>query len=312
MNLKTSLLSFVFVVLCFSSQAQTTSQVYWNYIDTYRNMAQDQMQRHRIPASITLAQGLLESAAGRSELAVRANNHFGIKVGTGWNGPYVVMSDDTPNDRFRKYGSVSESYEDHSLFLQKPRYQSLFKLSMTDYKGWAKGLKECGYATNPAYAQQLITIIENYGLHQYDNLKHKKEKREKAASQQPPTVQELAAEAFFAQHPIYSCNHSYYVIARQGDNLATLARMMNVSERNLQKYNELPDGYVLNAGDVIYLQKKRRYADKSLKGVPHLVQAGESMHDIAQHYGMQLKYLYRLNGLSEDYVPQVGHLLRLY
>ena len=147
--------------------SQRPNQAYWEYIEKYRSMAQDQMMRHRIPASITLAQGLLESAAGRSELALKANNHFGIKVGTGWTGPYVIKSDDRPDDRFRKYNNVAESYEDHSQFLLKPRYASLFKLNITDYKGWANGLKQCGYATSPTYAQQLITIIENYGLHQY-------------------------------------------------------------------------------------------------------------------------------------------------
>ena len=318
MRLKT-LLSILFLLsLWLPSRAQRTSQAYWDYIETYRGMAQDQMKRHRIPASITLAQGLLESAAGRSELALRANNHFGIKVGTGWNGPYVIKGDDRPDDRFRKYNNVAESYEDHSLFLQKPRYQSLFQLSMTDYKGWAKGLKQCGYATSPTYAQQLITIIENYGLHQYDAVSHKfastvtPSAQQGAGTSSAASAREMAEQWFYAQHPVYACNKNYYIIACAGDNLPTLSLMTNVSKRKIRKYNELPKGYVPRAGDILYLQKKRSHADKSLKGVPHIVKAGESMYDIAQHYGIRLKSLYKLNDLSPDYVPQPGHMLRLY
>ncbi len=122
---------------------------YQRYIERYASLAVDQMHRHKIPASITLAQGLLESGAGKGDLARRANNHFGIKVGGSWTGPYILKDDDARNEKFRVYGSVKESYEDHSLFLKKPRYASLFNLKMTDYKAWAHGLKRCGYATNP-------------------------------------------------------------------------------------------------------------------------------------------------------------------
>ena len=129
------------------------------------------MIRYKIPASITLAQGLLESGAGTSILARKANNHFGIKCGRAWKGPYILQDDDARNEKFRKYRSVEESYEDHSRFLQQARYSSLFDLSMKDYKGWARGLKRCGYATNPCYASLLIDLIERYDLDQFD--KHK-------------------------------------------------------------------------------------------------------------------------------------------
>ena len=294
------------------SFAQRPNQAYWDYIERYKGMAQDQMHRHGIPASITLAQGLLESAAGRSELAVRANNHFGIKVGTGWTGPYVVKSDDRPDDRFRKYKSVEESYEDHSLFLQKPRYQSLFQLSPTDYKAWARGLKQCGYATSPTYAQQLINIIEDYGLHQYDSTdkKHGKTSSHNGTST-PPSIREQAEQQFFARHSVYACNKNYYIIVQSGDNLPTLAMMTGVSKRKLRKYNELPKNYTPQPGDILYLQKKRSRADKSLKGIPHIVQAGESMHDIAQRYGMKVGSLYKLNDLQPEYNPLPGHMLRV-
>ena len=293
--------------------SQRPNQAYWNYIETYKDMAQDQMKRHRIPASITLAQGLLESAAGRSELAIKANNHFGIKVGVGWNGPWVVKSDDRPDDRFRMYNSVGESYEDHSQFLLKPRYASLFKLNITDYKGWANGLKQCGYATSPTYAQQLITIIENYGLHQYDSF----EKRYYQTISQPQgtatlSYRELAEQAFYASHPVYACNKNYYLIVQPGDNLPTLAMMTGISKRKLRKYNELPKKYVPQPGDILFLQQKRSKADKSFKGIPHIVQEGESMYDISQRYGMKVKNLYKLNELPADYIPQAGHMLRVY
>ena len=305
-----------------SLHAQRTNQAYWDYIEQYRDMAQDQMRRHNIPASITLAQGLLESGAGRSDLAIRANNHFGIKVGVGWTGPYVVKSDDNPNDRFRKYNSVAESYEDHAQFLQKPRYASLFKLSPTDYKGWAHGLKQCGYATSPTYAQQLITIIENYGLHQYDSMSKKFTHHSTSAqsSDAPSSAlqgvvlssREQAEQVFFSTHPVYACNRNYYIVVQPGDNLPTLSMMTGVSKRKLRKYNELPKDYVPKAGDILYLQKKRSKADKSMQGIPHLVQAGESMYSIAQRYGIRLESLYKLNSLEPDYMPQPGHFLRLY
>lgn len=300
--------------------AQRASQAYWEYIETYKGMAQEQMRRYRIPASITLAQGLLESAAGRSDLAIRANNHFGIKVGMGWTGPWVMKSDDRPDDRFRKYNSVAESYEDHSQFLLKPRYQKLFQLSITDYKAWAQGLKQCGYATSPTYAQQLINIIENYSLHQYDSMHSDRHNRrhgskEAGASVSPaptPSSRELAEQFFYATHPVYACNKNYYILVQPGDDLPTLSMMTGVSKRKLRKYNELPKSYVPQPGDILYMQKKRSRADKSLKGIPHVVQPGESMYSIAQHYGIRLESLYKLNNLDPDYMPQPGHMLRLY
>jgi len=319
---RTLLLLFIFnfQFSIFNLFAQRPNQAYRDYIERYHKMAQEQMARYGIPASITLAQGLLESGAGRSELATEANNHFGIKVGTGWTGPYVVKSDDRPDDRFRKYKSVKESYEDHAQFLMKPRYQSLFRLSKTDYKGWAYGLKQCGYATSPTYAQQLIHIIETYNLHQYDS-KHSGKHSRRLSEHPSPTVvspkatpssREQAQQEFFASHPVNVCNRNYYIVVQPGDNLPTLAKMVGVSKRKLLKYNELPKSYIPKPGDILYLQKKRSRADKSFKGIPHTVQAGESMYTIAQRYGIRLESLYKLNHLAPDYVPQPGHMLRLY
>ena len=164
-------IAFILLTCCWMAVGaqQYPPQVVKKYVDTYSPYAIKKMQEHKIPASITLAQGILESAAGQSDLAVKANNHFGIKC-AGWTGKTYYKDDDQKHECFRKYASVEESYEDHSLFLKKSRYQSLFELKITDYKAWAKGLKACGYATNPQYAEKLIKLIEDYHLDQYDQI----------------------------------------------------------------------------------------------------------------------------------------------
>ncbi len=287
--------------------AQSGQTAQWRYIENYKDMAVDQMQRHRIPASITLAQGLCESGAGQSRLVREAHNHFGIKVGMNWTGPYVVMSDDRPDDRFRKYRTDDESYEDHSKFLvNSPRYRSLFNLKITDYKGWAHGLKKAGYATNPRYAEMLIGVIERYNLQQFDSYTHG---RHHARSKNRQAA-EIESD-FFARHIVYKINRNYMIIAVKGDTWETVSRETGVSVRKLLKYNERPKNSPLNMGDIVYLQKKRSKADKAFKGVPHVVQPGESLYDIAQRYAIRLKSIYTLNALSPDYTPQVGDLIWL-
>jgi len=198
----------LFGVTSFLLQAQGVSQQYLNYIERYKGMAIDQMLRYKIPASITLAQGLLESGAGTSTLARKANNHFGIKCGRAWKGPYVLQDDDERNEKFRKYRSVEESYEDHSRFLQQARYSSLFDLSPKDYKGWARGLKRCGYATNPRYASLLIDLIERYDLDQYDKYKSSKLHFDYSSIDRQLNSESLPS------HLVYRNNENYYIIAR--------------------------------------------------------------------------------------------------
>lgn len=299
--------------------AQQQNAVYQSYISQYANMAIDQMNRYGIPASITLSQGLLESGAGRSTLAIKANNHFGIKVGSGWTGPYVVRDDDKPNERFRKYSSVAESYEDHSRFLQKDRYAPLFKLKTTDYKGWARGLKACGYATSPTYAENLINIIELYKLHDFDHKTstHHQQTTSNTSNGQlvNPTIQKYVTHApnnFFSTHPVAENNKNYYIRVAKGDNLLTIAMAVGVSERRLRKYNELPKDMPLTPGSILYLNAKRSKADKGFKYHPHIVMPGQSMYDIAQMYGIKLKSLYKMNMLMPDYQPRVGDVLRIY
>lgn len=275
---------------------------YQQYIEKYKPAAIDQMRRYKIPASITLAQALLESGAGNSYLATKANNHFGIKVGVGWNGGHVKRDDDRKGERFRKYKNVAESYEDHSLFLLKERYKPLFRLDPLDYKAWARGLKACGYATLPTYAERLITIIETYELYLFDEDRHGLRPRKK---------QETVISVEVVRHPVISVNGIDCVVARQGDTWKELAKETKVSKRKLLSYNEVDDDFVIPAGMHIFLAKKAKKAEAKYRDTWHKVKAGESMYSISQHYGIRLKNLYKMNFKDADYTPVTGDLLKV-
>ena len=284
------------------------AQVRWNeryqqYINQYKDCAIEQMQRHRIPASITLAQGILESGAGRSELALKGNNHFGIKC-HGWTGRTVYRDDDRSNECFRAYDSPFQSFEDHSLFLtSRPRYSSLFQLKTTDYRGWARGLKAAGYATNPRYADQLIEIIQLYRLYEYDTAKTYDKFIVEHAKSVGSDSQPL--------HPIKVYNKNYYLYARRGDTFRSIGEEIGISYRKLARYNERDRHDSLQEGEILWLKKKQTKAPKDYKGRLHYVRKGESMYSIAQTYGIRLKSLYKLNGLQPDYVLRIGDALRL-
>lgn len=281
------------------------NQRYQTYINQYRDLAIEQMLKFKIPASITLAQGLLESGAGYSELATKGNNHFGIKC-HGWTGRKTYHDDDEAQECFRAYNNVYESYEDHSLLLSRqPRYRSLFSLDGDDYKGWAHGLKKCGYATSPTYAQKLIGIIELYKLQQYDKAKKYDRFMESRAYKDSPSVKGGIL------HPIHRYNKNYYIVVRQGDTFRSIGKELGLSYRKIAKYNERNKRDKLVVGETIYLKKKQKKADKTYKNRPHTVKPGESMYSIAQYYGMRVKSLYKKNGLSPDYVPKVGDKLRV-
>ena len=304
--MKKHILTLLFLTVCLLLQAQRTNQAFWSYIDKYKDWAIEQMHEYRIPASITLAQGLLESNAGRSRLATEANNHFGINVGGSWTGPYIVQSDDRPNDRFRKYKSARESYVDHSKFLQQKRYQGLYQLGRTDYKGWARGLKAAGYATNPAYAESLIRVIEMYNLQQFDTGKYR--------SQKPATTatQTNSVDEFWQRHKIYLNNKNHFIIVEIGDDMATISKKTGLSLHKLYKYNDLPRDYAPTEGDLIYLKNKRKCASKEFKKNPiHIVEPNQSLFDIAQLYGIRLESLCKLNEWDEPHAVQVGEILRI-
>lgn len=331
MTQKRYLVLLITLMLSVTTWSQgSTNRAYWSYIDKYKDMAMEQQQKYKIPASITLAQGLLESGAGRSRLATEANNHFGIKTPGGWTGPYILVDDDRRNEKFRKYRTVRESYEDHSLFLLKPRYQKLFTYKMTDYKAWAKGLKSCGYATSPVYAQSLIRIIEMYSLHQFDTRKPGKYSEVafnegstyNARGKEGPIsrrylkrlsrnkIKESKVPPFFRTHTVYYNNDNYFIVVHTGDDLATISQATGISIEDLLEYNDLDLNYTLTIGDILYLRKKKKKASKEYKYKPHVVQAGQSMYDISQMYGLRLKNLYKLNNLKpRKYQIEVGDTL---
>ena len=301
------ILGFAFLLTTAPMSAQMKwSQTYQTYINQYKDLAIEQMLRYHIPASITLAQGLFESAAGRSDLVRQGNNHFGIKCHTSWMGPKQYHDDDARGECFRVYSDAKESYEDHSQFLaRQSRYACLFNLSTSDYKGWARGLKQCGYATNPQYANKLIQIIELYKLHEYDKAKrYDKFMAEHSGTDQPINAQGLL-------HPIHLFNDNYYLYAREGDTFKGIGKEVGISWKKLAKYNERDKNDILRKGDIIYLKKKRKKAPKQYKKRPHIVQAGESMYGISQKYGIRLKNLYKMNGLDPDFKIYPGARLRV-
>ncbi|MDR0427369.1 MAG: glucosaminidase domain-containing protein [Dysgonamonadaceae bacterium] len=284
------------------SEAQKLYKPYLDYVDKYNRLAVDHMERFKIPASITLAQGILESGAGRSSFVKETNNHFGIKCHKDWKGNRVYKADDGPNDCFRSYRRAEDSFEDHSRFLaERSRYSSLFQLKITDYKGWARGLQKCGYATDKAYANKLIKIIEDYELYKYDTKSSKGKGKNKDKSKKPK--EELMRQP-------YKDHGLVYVIGEENDSYERIAEEMNFKLKDLLKFNEVPDeSFPINKGDIIYLQKKKNQADKPY--FEHIVQVGESMHHISQRYGIQVQRLYKMNKKNFEYVPTEGDVLRL-
>lgn len=275
------------------------------YVQQYSVIAVEQMTRHGIPASITLAQGLLESGAGKSELATEANNHFGIKADSRWNGRTYSHLDNGNWHKFRVYNSAEKSYEDHSLFLVgNSRYSALFKLDRTDYKGWARGLKNAYYAEDREYDKKLISIIERYGLHRYDNYTVADARKE----QRKENVKEnsIANES----KEILLANGLPYVIADDGDTYASLSRQTGISKRKIRKYNELYKEYIFKEGDIVYLKSKNK---KAVRGHDfHTTKSGESLYRISQIYGIKLKALYKMNPQYVSYTTlKVGDVVRL-
>ena len=304
-HLKANILGLA-LLCCLPMGAQLKwNQAYQTYINQYKDLAIEQMLRYRIPASITLAQGLFESAAGRSDLVRQGNNHFGIKCHN-WTGPTQYHDDDARGECFRVYQDARDSYEDHSKFLAcQPRYARLFQLSQRDYKGWARGLKACGYATNPQYANKLIQIIELYKLNEYDKAK----RYDRFMAAHSGTDQPVNSEGLL--HPIHIFNKNYYLYAREGDTFKSIGKEVGISWRKLARYNERDKHTILHKGDIIYLKKKRSKAPKQYKGRPHVIKPGESMYVISQKYGIRLEKLYKMNHLDPNIPVSIGTRLRV-
>lgn len=298
------------------AQAGSKRMTRAEYIATYKDDAIEEMQRTGIPASITLAQGILESGDGNSALARYAKNHFGIKCHSDWKGPTFTMDDDAKDECFRKYRKVIESYKDHSAFLTgRNRYAFLFELKITDYKGWAKGLKKAGYATNPKYPDLLIGIIEKNQLYKFDDPKaHKKdqkqlaEKKDKKEDRSKSNKGSTAYTSKNGNHKVATHdNNIKYVIAKSNDNLEDIADEFNMGLWQITKYNDLEETDSPELGDIIYLQPKRGKAKKDI----HIVNSGETLLDISQMHGVKLKKLWKRNRVEEGYQPKVGEKIYL-
>jgi hypothetical protein len=271
------------------------------------------MNLFRIPASITLAQGIIESAAGTSKLAVEANNHFGIKCHKEWKGKTFIQDDDAKDECFRKYKDPLESFRDHSHFLTtRERYKQLFELKITDYPGWARGLKSAGYATNPKYAEQLIKTIENYQLHKFDKMTEKGHYEDTIIAAESALGSEVSRgfrmqEKKIAGRDLFINNRRKMIIARSDDNIYQIAMDFNLSVEKLLKFNDLAFATSLKPGQIVYLENKRRRGSVAY----HTFREGESLYSIAQQYGIRLTMLYKRNKLDGVLEPKPGTVLKL-
>ncbi len=303
------------------------------YIAKYAPLAIEEMHRTGIPASITMAQALLESNDGNSYLAVYGKNHFGIKCHRDWTGKKIYYDDDSKHECFRKYNNVEESYRDHSDFLMhKDRYAFLFKLPPDDYKAWAKGLKKAGYATNPHYPQLLIKIIEDNKLYELDSRKYKPpavsstavsggtqnmsgvrqtsaNNTAMSATASPPEMSEEFTVSAGGRRQVMMNNRVNYIIVRDGDTFESLTKELDLVPGELAKYNELNKYDTLRAGEILYLQPKRKQAELGKK--EHVVRAGETMYSISQKYAIRLRSLYEMNGMKPGEEPRPGQKIRL-
>ena len=290
-----------------------------NYIESYRDLAMSEMRRTGIPASITLAQGMIESDYGRSRLATQANNHFGIKCHSGWTGATVMHHDDKRNECFRKYRKPEESYYDHSDFLTSAsRYKFLFDLNSKDYKGWARGLKKAGYATNPDYANMLIRKIEEDELWRYDTgrssyqVKSPRPDIKKTTANEtiivPPdnSVRQNNEGFVVSDHVsrIKENNRIKYITTTERDTRESIVKEFKLLRWELSKYNELDNDFSVSPGMIIYLQPKRDKAEPGME--THMVIIGDSMYSISQQYGVKLKKLYEMNRMEEGSNPKEG------
>ena len=272
----------VFVVSVIAADCAVSQDPYHDYIAEYSGMAVEQQALHGIPASVTLAQGLLESAAGRSSLAVRGNNHFGIKCHSEWRGDTLLRNDDAANECFRSYATAAESFDDHSRFLLRKRYAPLFELPVTDYAGWAHGLRRCGYATDPNYASRLIAIIERYALYLFDT------DGGRGAEENARFIREMLANS----HPVRRTRGLHYVIAAPGDTYTEIAREFDIPVKTLRKYNDATRNRIKDWEEV-YLEEKHDNAPDGPDSAT--IGDGESIHSLAQRFGMKLAALRRLN-----------------
>jgi LysM repeat protein len=317
MKFRNSIILFIVFTASWDLYAQLPGQktTKEEYIILYKDIAIEEMNAFGIPASITLAQGILESANGNSNLAVKANNHFGIKCHKEWTGPTFHMDDDIANECFRKYENPFESYRDHSLFLtSRPRYAFLFDLDITDYKGWSNGLKEAGYATNPKYADILIKHIEELELYKYDmyfkGYPSKKHKPIVATTNKNTLTGDEDFEGITlgeSNRKVYVHNGVKFIYAKRGDTFKSITDDIEIPEGQICNFNELKKKDIIKEGQVIYIQPKKNKAKEQF----HVVQPGETLHDISQKHAVKLKKLCKYNTLDKEATLYPNQKIRL-
>ncbi|MBE9488431.1 MAG: glucosaminidase domain-containing protein [Bacteroidetes bacterium] len=313
------ILTFFILPLAFS---QTKDELVEKYVSKYSDISIKEMKKSGVPASITMAQGLLESAYGKSRLAVSANNHFGIKCKRTWKGKTIKHDDDSAQECFRSYDSAEESYTDHSCFLRdNSRYAFLFDYDPYDYESWAHGLKKAGYATNPKYAYLLIDLIERYNLSNLDkgNAVILKDKdipkattvviQEKHIPTRSEVEQQQIRKAVYTYGglKVYKNNGVDYVLTVDGDTYYSLSRRLGMSSKRLSRLN---DTYAdAKVGDVVYIRAKSSKAEK--KSTVHIVKSGDNLYNISQKYAVKLKKLTRRNGKKANDELSIGERIRL-
>jgi len=284
-----------------------------DYIESYKDIAITEMKRTGIPASITLAQGILESDCGNSQLAKKSNNHFGIKCHNDWTGGKVYHDDDRKGECFRQYKSANESFVDHSDFLTgRQRYSELFELEPTDYKGWAHGLKKAGYATEPQYAHRLIKIIEEEELWIYDNGAVKgSSKAGKTAKKSTKTTRKSSDFVIspFNSHTIKYNNGVRYVDVAEGDSFDAIATEFGLQQWEIPKYNDLEKGADIKNYSRLYIQRKRNKAHRNHES--HTVRANETLWDISHKYGVKISKLRFYNHLGKNMDVEEGETINL-
>lgn len=310
------------VAVCAPLAAQKISRA--EYLERYRNIAIEHMEKYGIPASIKLAQGMLESDNGNSRLAREANNHFGIKCKSDWTGMTISHDDDDKGECFRSYANAEESWCDHSEFLDKgQRYQFLFGLDPLDYKAWAHGLRQAGYATNPRYPELLITIIEENQLYLLDcgqaipigAIAAREEAQKTVPDYALMTSEQVDVDNYVVSmfdhngYEIYSNNGSKFVVAREGDDIAKISWLFGISERKLRRFNDLSSAQNIAQGNMVYIEPKNSRSDDG--HIIHIVREGETLHFISQLYGIKMKPLARRNGYSSTVNLFPGQQIKL-